>query len=394
MPDEPMPARLPSLTSLRFLLALGVVLCHMASMSAIFHGSTQRALIVTEPIATSAVSGFFVLSGFVLTWAHTPGDPARAFWRRRFWKIVPNHVLGWTMALAFFAVAAAAPPLTMPVEHSAGAEVADLFLVQNWVPHASWFFSLNTPSWSLSCEAFFYALFPALLALALRIPARLLGRVWTSLALTVIALPLISTTISGHMLYDWLPINERSMWFIYILPPVRLPEFLLGIVTARLLRTGGWPRLSWRVRYAPLVLAFALLPVLPSQFALGSAMAVPLAPVIAGLARSDAEGRTRRMARPALVSLGEASYALYITHWTVLLTVRQLLGVHRTFSLWAGLPIVLALIAGATALARLVYRHYETPLMRRFARRRVPSAGYATGQPRVGGPEDAAPESV
>jgi len=357
------------------MLALTVVLSHMAYVSAIFDGRTHKALVITVPFAVSAVSGFFVLSGFVLTWAHDPTERARAFWRRRFWKIFPNHALAWALALVFFAITAATPPLILSTGHGSGPAIANLFLVQNWVPRAEWYLSMNATAWSISCEAFFYALFPALFLAARAIPTHRLRAAWAALTISTLLLPLVASTVRGPELYDWLPINESSLWFVYVLPPVRLPEFALGIVTARIVRNGAWPHLSRARVAAPAAVFLTLLPVLPPQYGMCSATAAPYALLIATLALSDIEGRTDRMARPALLALGEASYALYITHFPLLLAVRHLLGVDHTFTAWTGAPIVLALMAGAVGLSLVVYRFWERPLMHRWARprpRRLP----------------------
>ncbi|WP_372352198.1 acyltransferase family protein [Streptomyces sp. KL116D] len=75
--------RLPSLTGLRFFAAFLVFLCHALSQ---FNPQTDSVshdvayfLLPAGPVGVS----FFVLSGFVLTYAARPGDTVRRFWRRR-----------------------------------------------------------------------------------------------------------------------------------------------------------------------------------------------------------------------------------------------------------------------------------------------------------------------
>ncbi|MFI6584485.1 acyltransferase family protein [Embleya sp. NPDC050493] len=377
MSDQVLPARLPSLTSLRFVLALAVVLCHLTLISGIFDIGPESPPALLEPIATGAVSGFFVLSGFVLTWAHTPGETHRAFWRRRFWKIAPNHVLAWALAVAFFGVIVATPATVLADGDSAGAAVADLFLLQSWIPDPDFFFSFNAPSWSISCEAFFYAVFPTVLAAVSRIPARRLGSCWAALAAATLLMPLVATLVPGPPLYDWLPINANSMWFVYLCPPVRLSEFALGILTARLVRTGRWPHLTRVQVTVPAVAVLGLLPYLPAQYTLGMAMAAPLALIIAALTRADLHGRARLMHHPYLIALGEASFALYLTHYPLMLTVRHMLGVERTFAALPGIAIITALTTLSIAVSLAVYRYYELPIMRRWSRPRTPPAAPA-----------------
>ncbi|MFI8931530.1 acyltransferase family protein [Streptomyces sp. NPDC053474] len=372
MSDQPLSGRLPSLTSLRFVFASAVVWYHVTYVSGLFDGSLQKALSATEPLAAGAVSGFFVLSGFLLTWVHRPGEHRRAFWRRRWWKIVPNHVLAWSATAVFFAVTAAPVPMTVPPAHGVGPAAANLLLVQDWVPDADYYTGFNTPAWSISCEAFFYALFPALILAARTIPARRLRHVWTALAAMVVLLPLLATAVPGPALFDWLPVNEYSLWFIYVFPPVRLPEFLLGIITARMLQTGTWPAIGRLPIGAFFVVFFSALPFLPPQYALASAMAPALAAVIATTARADLDGRARRLPHPALLALGEASYALYLIHWPLTMTVRHLIGPRPGLPPWVGFVIALALIATAVMASLAVHQCFERPLLRRFAARPHP----------------------
>lgn len=99
MGGEPRCGRLPSLTGLRFYMALAVLQCHALGIFA--NGSALPRSPVLTSAGPVAVSGFFVLSGFVLTWSSQMGERVRAFWRRRFWKIFPGHAFGWALAVGF-----------------------------------------------------------------------------------------------------------------------------------------------------------------------------------------------------------------------------------------------------------------------------------------------------
>lgn len=35
-----------------------------------------------------------------------------------------------------------------------------------------------------------------------------------------------------------LPVTEARMWFVYVFPPVRALEFILGMILARIVQTG------------------------------------------------------------------------------------------------------------------------------------------------------------
>ncbi|MQY40250.1 hypothetical protein SRB17_82810 [Streptomyces sp. RB17] len=359
---------LPSLTGLRFLLAACVLMAHALSGSALFSQKLQAPLsIATVPLATSAVSGFFVLSGFVLAWSYRPGERARSFWRRRFWKIYPNHALGWLLGALFFAVTTAPSPMAADGSATVLGGVAELFLVKVWAPAQQVFNGFNDPSWSVCCEAFFYLLFPALIPAACRLTPAGLRRTWLALAGAIAVFPAVALELGGRVLPGW-PLPLNTLWFAYVFPPVRLTEFMLGIVTARLVQAERWPRLNMPTRIGALVTVLAATPFLPIPYSLGAGYGVPFSLIIAGLALQDIHGRSHLLARPAVVALGEASYALYIVHFPLLMSARQAIGVHHRFAPLNGVLFAVGLMVAAQAVALLVHRHYEHPIQARFAR--------------------------
>ncbi|MET0425594.1 MAG: acyltransferase [Actinoplanes sp.] len=364
-----LPLRLPALTGLRFVLSLAVLLGHATYVLTVFDGPPQLIHGLTELLATAAVSGFFVLSGFILTWTHRPGDRPRRFWRRRFWKIFPNHAIAWLACVLFFVVAAGAPSALELPGHRAGGGILGFFLLQSWIPDVTIFTGFNTPAWSISTEAFFYALFPLLIVGALRIaPGRLRG-VFAAVGLTVLALPLVAMAVDGPpppASFDWLRMNEYSFWFVYVFPPVRVLEFVLGIVAARLMMTGGELRVPLRWAWTLLALALLVTPVLPPQYTFGAVCAIPFALVITGLADRDRRGRPGTLTRPAMVLLGEASYALYISHFPILLAGWQLCQ-GRLDTPWLTAVFGAVFMVVAVGVSVLMYRYFESPLMRRFA---------------------------
>lgn len=368
MINKPAGGRLPSLAGFRGLLALVVLLGHMGYLTELFNGKVQGALGTVVGLGVGLVSGFFTLSGFILTWSHRPGDQPRAFWRRRFWRIVPNYVLAWVIASVFFLLSPA-PKILLPPIHDFFASIMTLGLVQCWVPNLDVCTGVNPPAWSLSSEVFFYALFPVLLVLARKIPDRRLGLVWVLMAIGVLSMPLVGETIGGPAAFSWLPMSANSIWFVQAFPPVRLLEFMLGILTARLVQTGRWPRfgnLSGGI--ALFVVAVLLIPHLPPLYAQGAALAIPICVMIAGTALRDIRDRPSVLSRPSMVLLGDASYALYILHFPILLIGRAIFS--GTYSTGVAVVILLLLMAVAQVFAILVHRYFETPLARRWSRAR------------------------
>src|SRR5262249_38714540 len=112
----------------------------------------------------AGVAFFFVLSGFVLTWSL--GDApieVRRFYRARFARIYPAFLVAFAISWAIV------PPIAWWVV------LSNATLTQAWLPlsHASPGprYSIDLPTWSVSCEVLFYALLPLLVVLFRRCSA-------------------------------------------------------------------------------------------------------------------------------------------------------------------------------------------------------------------------------
>ncbi len=226
---------LPSLSGLRFGAVLLVFGFHVYAADVFTSGSIQILLGWLFGPGAGGVSLFFVLSGFVLTWSARPNGTARQFWWRRFVRIYPTHAATSLAALVGLAVAGAGV--------SAATVVPNLLLVQVWVPDHRVFFGLNAVSWFVACEAFFYAVFPLLHRALSRLPVRAL---WPG------ALILFAATWAIPLAAQPLPEATRY-WIIWILPLARLPEFVVGMLLARIVREGQAP---W-LRVPPLAVVAA-----------------------------------------------------------------------------------------------------------------------------------------
>ena len=223
----------------------------------------------------AGVSFFFVLSGFVLTWSARPGDTARRFWQRRVAKIYPNHVVTWLVTLGV--------AVTVGSGVTVVAALANLFLVHPWIPDPAVYFGMNSVSWSLGCEAFFYALFPLLYRGVTRVPARALwpgalaalAGIWGVVGLVQLVVP------AGY-----------HYWAIWLFPVARTPEFVAGMFLARIVREDRWPRL-YGVWPATVLAAGAYLSSrwLPGDMRIVAFTAVPLALLVAAVGAADAAGR-------------------------------------------------------------------------------------------------------
>ena len=356
-------SRLPSLTGLRFVAALLVFAYHAAlpipSMrlfadDAVAYGFYDRA----SQAGGLGVGFFFVLSGFILTWSARPGDTPRTFWRRRFVKIYPNYVVAWVLAMVLFASAYT----------PAWRAVTNLFMLQVWVPDFDTNFSVDPPGWSLGAEAFFYALFPVLLAFATRIrPERL--KFWISgLIVLVVAKPVL-----GYLLFPDTPaipgeasVSVSQYWFGYILPPVRVLDFALGILVARAVMAGRWRDIGMLWSGALLVGGYVLAESTPYLYGQSAVFIVPAALLIAAAATADNENRFTVFRNRVMTWLGEISFAFYLVHFIVLTYGRSLLG-DRYFSTSATIALLVAGVAVSIAVSWLLYSVVERPITRRWS---------------------------
>ncbi|MET7898766.1 acyltransferase family protein [Streptomyces mirabilis] len=366
-PERPRVSRLPSLTGLRFPAALAVFAHHaflpIPPLRLLSDDRTEYRLADwTSQAGGLGVSFFFVLSGFVLTWSARRGDTTTGFWRRRFVKIYPNYVVAWALAMVLFASSYTSTHVSL----------ANLFMVQVWVPSYFTNFSVDSPSWSLAVEAVFYLSFPLLLSVFRRIDARHLkywitgaiAAVWATPALAYALFPKTPRVPSGQDL------SVSQYWFSYVLPPVRMVDFALGILVALAVKHGRWRNIGMFWSSLLLVGGYVLTFHVPYLYGQRAAMILPIALLIAAAATADIEGRFTLFRNRTMVWLGEISFAFYLLHYTALSTLRKALGTHQMYSTATGVAMLVGTAAVTVLLSWALYALVEAPLVRRFSRSR------------------------
>ncbi|WP_308345518.1 acyltransferase [Streptomyces sp. ISL-94] len=366
-------AKLPSLTGLRFFAALLVFFFHSSLTDSPIPPNAPINPFADATIADGfstafskagylGVSFFFVLSGFVLAWASKPGERVTAFLRRRLLKIFPNHVVVFAAAMILFAGAAVT---------SAADWLPNLLLIHTWFPQPTVNLSVNPPSWSLGSELLFYVLFPLLIIPIRKIRGNALW-VWSALMVAgMVAIQLISTYLVPDTPKSTItPISGMQFWFGYLLPLGRVFEFALGILLARVVLAGLWPkRVGFGAALALTVLGYAAALAAPFQYGFVVATIIPVAALIGATASADVEGRATFLRSRPMVWLGEVSFGFYLVQGVTIFYLRSLLGTE-TYSV----PVALLVIAGffcASLLGGwLLFRFVEMPAMRRFGRSR------------------------
>ncbi|MBY0587551.1 acyltransferase [bacterium] len=304
-PDRP---ELPAVTGIRFFAAMHVCLYHLAQISfaITYYGreDTEHFRTWAENVwavfdshwvinhlvrgALSQVGMFFVMSGFILTYSY-PIPPTGAFNYRsyclsRFARVYATYLAGliWGIPLLLFVLSGEPErlreentrngiPEPRATETASGLRVTPLppefsnspieralatisvpLLLQAWYPKFS-IFMWNAPAWSLSVEAFLYGMFPLLILRLVhwRTRSLIVLSLFCWVAMLIPPLWYIRTDPDNTGVIDW---NMVTFWFNFVRhnPLLRLPEFMIGMIVARLFAdqaaanarsgkaTGGW----------------------------------------------------------------------------------------------------------------------------------------------------------
>lgn len=339
---------LPSLTGLRWNAALLVFLYHV-SVVQYFGGHPAQQINWAFGAGNIGVSFFFVLSGFVLSWSTSPTTRAARFWRRRFARVYPLHFVTALLALALgFAVAPGAMPDFAQI-------AANLFMIHSWIPNVAFYQSLNTVSWSLACEAFFYFLFPLLIRLL-----RPLGWQGNSVVIAgCIILEFLIPKLAGHSL----PITSLN-FYLYYFPLARLPEFLLGMALAQVVLAGRWRGPGLAVSMAFTVVSYFFTYRVHPEYRYEACTVIGIACLIAAAALADVRGEPSPWRSKRAVRLGELSFAFYMIHLLVMRTGEYVFYSHPQEGWLLGSVATVAAFTTSLSAAWVLNRYVEVPFRR------------------------------
>ncbi|KJK56983.1 acyltransferase family protein [Saccharothrix sp. ST-888] len=387
--------KLPSLTGLRFLAALFVFFFHTGLSNSPIPPNRPINPFADHDVASTyewlfvkggylGVSFFFVLSGFVLAWAYRPGERVASFLRRRVLKIFPNHLVIWVLAMVLFAGS---------IAPTAG-WLSNLVLLHTWFPQASINLSVNPPTWSLGSEFLFYLSFPLLIGPLRRIAE---NRLWAwagAMVLGTVGVQLVSTYLVPDTPKSAItPVSDMQFWFGYLFPPGRLFEFVLGILLARIVLAGRWPRALGVLPSLVLMAAgYGAAWVVPFQYGFVTAMIIPIGALIGAVAVVDVEGRRSWLRSKAMVFLGEISFGFYLCQGIAIFWLRSLFDDVR-FSTPDGILVIAGFFAVTLLCGWLLYSLVERPAMQRWARSRKKTAVQVSVQVPGQAPGQAAPEA-
>jgi peptidoglycan/LPS O-acetylase OafA/YrhL len=327
--------------------------------------------LATKIALDQGVSFFFVLSGFILFYNNRDLRGASGAWRfivARIARIFPVH-----LATLFLLVTFTAGPWGL----SAGPTLANITLLQSWIPLPQYFFSYNAVAWSLSTEFFFYLMFPLLIW---RWSQTWHIKLLASLGLTALMIVLTDRLHLKPFSGSQSAVSIDAM--VYIYPTARLSEFVIGLVFAY-----AWVSWAKHLHRLPMLFGSALelvavatagysmiyllldfdhlyssgfisLAMLRWLSAAGSAPSFGLLIAVLALQRGFI---SKALSWRPFVLLGDISFALYMCH-TVLEHAFQATGTLANFG--GHLAQIVAYWTFALAMSYALFRLVEQPCRR------------------------------
>ena len=329
--------RLRSLQALRFLAAALVVFAHGvdANQAVGIHPLAEGTAL--ENIGAIGVDIFFVISGFIITHTAARAPSAAAFLKDRFFRVAPIY---WLMS-----VPAAAMSL-----HNIGFDpvvlASTLFF---WPAYGKFVEPYLAIGWTLAFEMLFYL---AMGAVRLRLDARWLlaayalavagGFLWATPAVEFLGNPIILEFLLGVGVAMY---GRRDFEIVALFSGLACLAFTL---------LHGYGQISEAVFTQDASLSFRRVVL----------WGIPSALLVQGVVSLERLFAGRFWI--AVAALGDASYALYLSHFYVMLAlekIARMAGIHFDFTLFA--------LAAAVGAGWLTYRFVETPLRRMLRRRHI-----------------------
>lgn len=352
---------LQPLTGIRFYAALIVFISHVALLPGMDRLAAPYPIF---DLGGLGVSVFFVLSGFILTYNYADRfqtGPRAGSWSGFLWdrltKIYPVHFFTFLLALP---IQIFSPNLPLDWR----AVPCHLLLIQCFLPFAYPPLSqyLNVPSWSVSCEWFFYLLAPGVIFLVFR-----RGKGWVPVLVTTLCLLILGTWVSSQS-------PGTRFYFFHTFAPSRFPEFLTGIFLGRTFlrspgKTPAWAPGLQCLGIGLLVLGGYLKPNSSWVFDGGLLYLPGAALLVSGLAKGSSLLATH-LSHPVLIRLGQASFSFYMLQAPLIRASKAVwlrLGweVQTWTMFWVSAVLMFVLLQVA---ALILFRFYEVPLQNHLRR--------------------------
>lgn len=370
----------PGLHGLRFFAALVVVIGHVELLKKYngFPNAAENPAVYE--LGRIAVTFFFVLSGFLITYLllREKRDRGRIaigrFYVRRILRIWPMYYL--TVLLAFVVIprihALDIPSMSSAV---AGDRQAILALFLFFLPQVALSlyapFPYAEPLWSIGVEEQFYLLWPLLVS-------RVRNVLWIAVPIVVAGIAVKEGALAyASKLHASAP--ELRFWnhFIDYFYFDRFECMAIGAIGAWLVfeRREAILRALFSVPVQLLVYglsAYALLTPRGKPLLHYTAHSILFCIVIVNVAANPRS--LLKLERKGMVFLGNISYAMYLLHEPAIGVVMRMMG-SRFESVGENVVLYAASIALTIALSALAYRFYELPFLRLKSRYAVVQSG-------------------
>jgi len=379
--NAPAHPHIAALDGLRF-IAAGTVLFSHGFFYLLLNQDDTRITAYNAPFVGMANIGmtlFFVLSGFVIHYNYAASVPlpggVRDFFVARFARLYPLFLLVFLICIVdSLRYADGKVDVIGPIPFF-------LTFTQSWW---FWVFGERATSeaysdatglmWSLSTEAFFYAIYPLLAPRLRRCNGTfvvLIGCVVASMgAWLAFELNEYRGSLDGWAaLYtgNVAAAGNFSHWLIYNSPWIRIFEFLLGALTAQFVMTTHMEPMQARIAGgAALVVILAaygycLVNLLPLSACITTCVAGAFA-ILIGASAAKGHVFSSALSNRWMVMGGEASYSLYLLHYWVMHDLGHRLADNRPVLIRAAVFVVLMLVS--VGIARVSYLIYERPMIR------------------------------
>lgn len=337
-----------TLTSLRFFFAMMVFGAHCYVIDVFFDKHLFKEGFV-------GVSFFFVLSGFIIAYNYQyklleNEIGKRTFWVARIARVYPLHWFTLFIAIILGNCVIASDCIDW-LRHF----LASLTLTNAYIPQPDYFFSFNSPSWSLCCEQLFYFSFPFLIPLAKNYKRLLYIFV------------LMAVVVMAGMYFT--P-EDKIKGYWYVNPLTRFPDFIVGMLLFRLyeyLKDKGITSRQGSVLEIISIIIFLAFYLyaseIPRVYRYSCYYWLPVSMVL--IVFSLQKGIfSRVLSNRFLVTGGEISYSFYLIHLLVLLPyVEWQKGTDIKIAWYVSVPVLFCIII---LLSLLSYRFFEKPMNKKI----------------------------
>jgi len=333
-----------TLQSLRIVFALTVMLAHFSYAGIEGHSTGVGPMF------------FMLMTGFVMSRSY--GDRVlqgkfqmKSFLLHRLFKFYPLHLL---CLLAFIAIHRnTLSPSDFIVL------LPNLFLLHSWIPLQKYYFSANAVSWYLSDLMFFLFMFPLLYRSIARMNLRIMA------ATAMLLLTIYVTYVLA------LSTDDLNYW-IYIFPPVRLLDFIWGMMLWRLcqLRPScgrcSCPTLVETILATALVLTIVTYPI-HERWHYSLIHWVVMIPLLLVFVQGNTHGGiiSKLLKTRPMVSLGAFTLDTYLLHQTVFAVI-----INNAAKSNIQCPYILMLAASVTIvllLSSIVHNSFVIPVNKRLS---------------------------